>query len=98
MAEIRDLMENKEFTDKLVGTETTEEVIQTFADYGVSVTEQDLDAAFASAQTSSDELNEDDLGNVSGGVVGECVALGYLLIKVGDKTGSWKWWRNKLGV
>ena len=70
MAEIKDLMENKEFTDKLAGLTTTDEFIQAFADNGVIVTEKDLDEVFATAQATGEELNEEDLSNVSGGSLG----------------------------
>ena len=98
MATINELMENEEFSAKLATTETTEEVIKVFADYGVTVTEDELDAALASAKANSAELSEAELGNVAGGLVGECVALGGLLITLGDKLGTWKWWRKKLGL
>ena len=99
MADINALMENNEFVEKLTATSTTEEVIKVFADYGVTVTEAELEEGLAQAKSSKNgELSAADLENVSGGVVSECIALGYLLIKVGDKMGSWDWWRRRLGV
>lgn len=95
---INALIGNKEFEEKIALTETTEEIIGVFADYGVVVTEEDLESALVQAKSGSDELNEEDLGNVSGGIVAGCVALGGLLIKLGDKLGTWKWWRKKLGL
>ena len=98
MTEIKTLMENKEFSEKIALTETTEEVIAVFAEYGVTVTAEDLDAALAAAKVGGDEISENDLDNVAGGVVASCVALGGLLVTIGDKLGTWKWWRNKLGM
>ena len=95
MAEIKDLMENKEFSEKLALTETTDEVIAVFADYGVTVTEADLEAALASVKTTGNELDEAALENVAGGVYGAVISG---LILLGDKLGTWKWWRNKLGL
>ena len=95
MAEIKDLMENKEFSEKLALTETTEEVIAVFAEYGVTVTEADLDAALASVKATGNELEEAALENVAGGVYGAVISG---LILLGDKLGTWKWWRKKLGM
>ena len=95
MATIKDLMENKEFSEKLAMTETTEEVIKVFADYGVTVTEEELNAALASAKSEGSELGEAELSNVSGGVYGAVITG---LIALGDKLGTWKWWRKKLGL
>lgn len=95
MAEIKDLMENKEFSEKLALTETTEEVIAVFSEYGVTVTEADLEAALASVKTTGNELDEAALENVAGGIYGAVISG---LIMLGDRLGTWKWWRNKLGL
>lgn len=98
MATINELLENEEFSEKMSTTETTEEVIKVFADYGVAVTEEELDAAVAYAKENGGELSEDELNNVAGGVVAECVALGGLLITLGEKLGVWDWWKKKLKI
>ena len=95
MAQIKDLMENKEFSEKLALTETTEEVIAVFAEYGVTVSEADLEAALASAKTTGNELDEAALENVAGGMAGGIITG---LIALGEALGTWKWWRNKLGL
>lgn len=75
-----------------------EEVIAVFAEYGVTVTAEELDATLAATKVGGDEISESDLENVAGGFVASCVALGGLLITLGDKLGTWKWWQKKLGM
>ena len=95
MVDIQTLMENKEFSEKLALTETTEEVIDVFAEYGVTITEEELEAALASVKSNGNELDEAALENVSGGIYGAVITG---LIALGDRLGTWKWWRNKLGM
>ena len=95
MTEIKSLMENKEFSEKLTLTKTTEEVIAVFAEYGVTITEDDLEAAIASAKSNGKELDEAALENVSGGIYGAVITG---LIALGDRLGAWDWWRRKLGL
>lgn len=95
MTDIKSLMENKEFSEKLALTETTKEVIDVFAEYGVTITEDELEAALASVKSNGNELDEAALENVSGGIYGAVITG---LIAIGDRLGTWKWWRNKLGL
>lgn len=95
MVDIQTLMENKDFSEKLALTETTEEVIDVFAEYGVTITEDELEAALASVKSNGNELDEAALENVSGGIYGAVITG---LIALGDRLGTWKWWRNKLGM
>jgi len=67
--------------EKLAKAENLEEVVKACAEEGVEVTLEDLKAAEASQK---DELNEEDLDNVAGGIsiLGPMIAFGiYALWK-----------------
>ena len=73
---VQELFDNEELLDSVFKAETPEALIQLFAENGVvfeDVTKEEVFDAFQRART--DELSEDDLENVSGGV--------YLAIKAG---------------
>lgn len=65
--------------EKLAKAENLEEVVKACAEEGVEVTLEELKAAEASQK---DELNEDDLDNVAGGLylLGPMIGLGIYAI------------------
>ena len=67
---------------KLDNAETMDDVVRVCAEEGIEVTKEQLEAAAASMD---DELNEDDLDNVNGGValfaIAVAVAITYYWYK-----------------
>lgn len=68
--------------EKLDNAETMDDVVSVCAEEGIEVTKEQLEAAAASID---DELNEDDLDNVNGGValfaIAVAVAITYYWYK-----------------
>ena len=68
--------------EKLDNAETMDDVVSVCAEEGIEVTKEQLEAAAASFD---DELNEDDLDNVNGGValfaIAVAVAITYYWYK-----------------
>ena len=64
-AKIAELIENEEFNKKAEGAASTEALVALFAEYGVEVTEEEINDLVASAGA---ELDESSLEDVSGGV------------------------------
>lgn len=75
---LKALAENEEFTEKLKQTESMEEAIKLFAEYGVEVTEEDLKNLMAAVPEG--ELDEAALENVSGGFIGFVIAAAIILL------------------
>ncbi len=68
---VQKLLENEQFLEGLVNAETPEELGVVFKENNIVLAEgETLEDAFAAAQAAkTDELNEDSLEEVSGGVV-----------------------------
>lgn len=63
---IKELEKNDQFKKKIVTMNTYEEIMGTFAEYGVCFTEDEL-IDFLSYSSQEKELDEDELGMVAGG-------------------------------
>lgn len=68
-----ELFGNEEFLEKIENMESLEEVKSAFAENGVDL---DVDAMKELVTQNSEELSEDKLDDVSGGIIG-AIALGW---------------------
>lgn len=96
MADLKELMQSEEFMNKFMETQSAEEAAQLFVDNGVETTPEELVAALdAAAEQKEGELDANELDNVSGGLITECLVAygGYQLVK---RTGSLKWWADRI--
>ncbi len=100
MANIEELLKNKEFTDKLEQVDSTKAILSLFEEYGIEMTEEELKESFAYVQKQKNgELDTDDLENVSGGGSWSTFLKGTQIIDsvydwVGKKTGIWNKWNR----
>ena len=65
--EFENLMQDREFCEKLENAENDDVIIQLFAEKGFSVTKEQIEEARAAAQ--QEELDEESLDGVSGGIL-----------------------------
>ncbi len=67
---IEALFGNQEFVEKLAAMETIDDMAEALQAEGVEITANELEAALVRAQKVQDgEMSEDDLDNVSGGII-----------------------------
>ncbi len=93
-----ELMQDEEFMNKFLATQSAEEAVKLFAENGVEITAEELTAAInAAAEQKEGELEAEELDNVAGGISWVTVGLiaygGYKLV---EKTGSLQWWNDRL--
>ena len=90
----QELLEQAEIQDKLVDCKNVEEFINFFKELEISISNEDAKAIYEELleKASSEELNLDDLEDVSGGgilagaaIIGGGVAVSYIMAKV-----AWK--------
>lgn len=89
---INALMEDEGFVESILQLETAEEVQKAFADKGVDLTVQDIEAIKDAVIAKTEgELSEDDLENVAGGadVGGIITVVVDGILKLGDKIHEW---------
>lgn len=83
MNKIEELMQDKEFVAQLAAMETVEEMTEALNARGVEITveqmEQSLELAIKREQAQGDELNENDLEDVSGGGITAIIVGGILI-------------------
>ena len=72
---INDLMENEEFAEQLKNVTSIEGAVALFASKGVSVTAEELTGYMGDG--ASDDLSEDDLDAVSGGLA---IGIGFRIV------------------
>ncbi len=78
--DLKELLSNQEFNEKLSGVKNLTEAIDLLSEYGVEVSEEELESAIKSAEDSSDELEEDALEAVAGGVYLSPVIAALLIL------------------
>lgn len=79
------LLKNEEFVERFQNAETLEQVRDVCADFGLQLTEEETQALLKTMYAvckPEGELSEDEMEAVSGGLVGEAIAV------IG---GVWKW-------
>lgn len=100
MVDFAELMENKEFTDKLDKIDSTDAILALFAEYGVNITEDELKESYEYYKAQKNgELDADDLDNVSGGAAWSKIWSGIKAIDsvydyVEKKTGIFAKWNK----
>ena len=65
---LNELMEDQQFAEKLGAAESVEDMVRVLGEYGVTVTPEELDGMLT-AVPAGGELSEEDLENVSGGLI-----------------------------
>lgn len=84
--EFENLMQDREFCEKLENAENDDVIIQLFAEKGFSVTKEQIEEARAATQ--QEELDEESLDGVSGGILlGAASWGGRFLVKLISKWG-----------
>lgn len=87
---VEELLNNEEFKVKAIGIKTSEDIVALFNEYGIDITLDDVDTAI-NVSSYSDELSEDNLDNVVGGLKGPVYWLGYAIGRlVSKKSGKCK--------
>lgn len=99
-----ELMENKEFVHEMMSQETPEDVQKIFADNGVDMTIDEVNEigrALANAENGalSNELSEEALEDVSGGVVITAAGV-WAAVRIIGAVGStalaaYKWYKSR---
>lgn len=80
---VQNLFEDDQFKAKLANAESLDEMAALFQEEGIQVTGADLEAAL-SKQQDVGELSEENLENVSGGLIGGLLAAGAILFVGGS--------------
>lgn len=81
-----DLQNNEQFLEKLANAKTAESVRELLNEYGVEMSDEEIEAALSEADK---ELPEEDLENVAGGFVGEILGgVAVLCFLIGLARGS----------
>lgn len=98
--EFMSLLNNKEFVVEMMSQETPEDVQKVFAAHGVDISMEDVNAfgkALASldVQNSGDELDEEALMNVAGGVIDWILAGKVVVAVVGAGISIYKWYKSR---
>ena len=89
MEKLQQVMQNKQYAEELMALETTEEIQAKFAEAGIEFSADEVEkiVEFVVSQTdkSGDELGEESLENVTGGIfpVGMAIFLGLTALGVG---------------
>ena len=88
MEKLQQVMQNKQYAEELMALETTEEIQAKFAEAGIEFSadevEKIVEFVVSQADKSGDELGEDSLENVTGGVfpIGMAIFLGLTILGV----------------
>ena len=96
MEKMQELMNNPEFAAKLRSAKTAEEMVRVFAEYDVQVTEEELKESCKKTleilnekgYMDGDELSEEALDLVSGGIKWGGYASGLGLMAIGISVGA----------
>ena len=82
---IDDLMEEKDFAEKVRGMDSLADVAKAFSSRGVEITEEELKKALEEYPEDGGELDEAALANVAGGIAPAIIAVAgiYVLYKLG---------------
>ena len=89
MEKLQQVMQNKQYAEELMALETTEEIQAKFAEAGIEFSAEEVEQVVAfvvfQADKSGDELGEDSLENVTGGVfpIGMAIFLSLTALGVG---------------
>ena len=82
-AKIKELYENEEFIAKMKQADTSEDVKNVFAEYGVELSVEDIEEIYNECVNAENgELGEENLDQVSGGsfiAIGACFVGGYII-------------------
>lgn len=80
---VKELMQDDQFKAKLSEVESFDEMATLFSNEGIPVTGADLEAAID--QQNGDELSEEDLNNVAGGIaISGLIAAGIIVFVAGS--------------
>ena len=85
---LQQVMQNKQYAEELMAPETTEEIQAKFAEAGIEFSADEVEkiVEFVASQpvTKDEELSEDSLENVTGGVfpIGMAIFLGLTILGV----------------
>ena len=99
-----ELLEDKEFVAYMMSQETPEAVQKVFAEKGFELTMDEVNElgkalADAEPKESGAELSEDDLANVSGGIVittAGLIAAGKIIVAAGGAAlAIYKWYKSR---
>jgi predicted ribosomally synthesized peptide with nif11-like leader len=94
MEKLSPLWENEEFVKSLAAAESEEAALKLFADNGIDITTEEL-AEIKSSATAQDELGEEDLEDVAGGIAisaltaAGALALGWWVYQ------QWRKWKYR---
>ena len=95
-----ELLNNKDFAVKLLSQETPEDVQKLFAENGLDISMEEIDKlgqalAAAQAEETQEELSEEQLMGVSGGVI-DWIIVGKIVVAVGGAAVSlYKWYKSR---
>ena len=88
-------MQDKEFVNQIVNAESAEEAQKLFAARDIEFTLEEVKAIAAGLNNMGDELNEENLEAVAGGVafstVVTVVGIIHGTVKIIDTVRKWKW-------
>lgn len=87
------LVENEEFLNAYHKVESKNELQQLFAQYGVELEKEEVDAFVSALNGGNEELDENALDNVSGGV--DPVTVFKWAWGIVKKTGKWAWEKGR---
>ena len=80
---VQELMKDDQFKAKLANAESLDGMAALFQEEGIQVTGADLEAAIAN-HSDEEELSEEKLDNVSGGLIGGLIAAGCIIFAGGS--------------
>lgn len=87
------LVENAEFMNTYHKVESKDGLQKLFAQYGVALEKEEIDAFVFALNSSSEELDENTLDNVAGGVDPMTIfGWAWGIVK---KTGKWAWEKGR---
>ena len=95
-----ELLNSRDFAVKLLSQETPETVQKLFAEYGLDISMEEIDKlgqALAAAQVdeAQEELSEEQLMAVSGGVI-DWIIVGKIVVAVaGAAISLYKWYKSR---
>ncbi len=66
---IDEVLQNEAFKEKILGAKDAAEACQILAEYGIEMTEEKIEKDLKQVEEGSEELEEDDLESVAGGLL-----------------------------
>ena len=87
------LSENQDFADALNNANDTEDIIRILAGYNITATSDDLNDILSSIKA-SDELSEDSLEDVSGGLIITTSAVAAAAAALGISVAVYRLWKR----